>query len=201
MAPEITSMPPNRTPPAFEHIERPEPRGELIAIFVLPLELLPTTNKTRGTTAWQAAKRKKMIATLLMVQARFKDHRHKGKGKGKGKEDKKSKLPTHDHYGKKIDRTPPRTNEPHTRTNSETGVEEKWCGKCGGGVGRWGNHLTAKHDEWKQQRDEFYRRQNQQRSDQEQSGDSTAQNADQGGGSPLRMPRSHFASFLGSDPF
>ena len=55
----------------------------------------------------------------------------------------KKDCPTHDKSGKKIDYTPPKPGEPHERTVN--GVTEYWCGKCG----RWGNHKTADHDEWR----------------------------------------------------
>ena len=46
-----------------------------------------------------------------------------------------------------VDRTPPGHGEPHTRVNPNTGFTEHFCFKCPGG-GRWGNHLSADHDEW-----------------------------------------------------
>ncbi len=57
--------------------------------------------------------------------------------------DTKKQRPTHDKSGRKIDYTPPKNGESHTRTCE--GVTEYWCGKCG----RWGSHLTSKHDEWR----------------------------------------------------
>ena len=62
-----------------------------------------------------------------------------GDKKGNGKKER----PTHDKSGRKIDYTPPKQGEQHTRTRD--GVTEYWCGKCG----RWGSHLSSKHDEWK----------------------------------------------------
>ena len=67
----------------------------------------------------------------------------KGKGGGNGDDNKKKERPTHDKSGRKIDYTPPKPNEPHTRTRD--GVTEYWCGKCA----RWGSHPTDKHDEWR----------------------------------------------------
>ena len=66
-----------------------------------------------------------------------------------GKPDKPKSDPpkrekrTHDKSGRKIDYTPPGQGKPHKRTVN--GTEEFWCGKCG----RWGNHLTDKHDTWR----------------------------------------------------
>ena len=57
---------------------------------------------------------------------------------------KKKKRPTHDKSGRKIDYKPPGPNASHERQR-EDGTKEFWCGKCG----RWGSHLTDKHDEWR----------------------------------------------------
>ena len=46
-----------------------------------------------------------------------------------------------------VDRTPPKDDEPSTRTNDKTGREEHWCAKCPKG-GRWGNHLSDGHEKW-----------------------------------------------------
>ena len=67
-----------------------------------------------------------------------------GAGKGSdGPKDGDKKRPTHDKSGRKIDYIPPKNGEPHTRTRD--GHTEHWCGKCG----RWGSHLSDKHDEWR----------------------------------------------------
>ncbi len=55
----------------------------------------------------------------------------------------KKERPTHDKSGKKINYIPPKRGEPHERTVD--GVKEYWCGHCG----RWGNHPSDKHDEWR----------------------------------------------------
>lgn len=57
-------------PPAIARIQRPVPRGERVARFVLPLELCPSTNITRHSQGWKQAKLKKTILGLLQVQAR-----------------------------------------------------------------------------------------------------------------------------------
>ena len=63
---------------------------------------------------------------------------------GKSNNDKPRERPTHDKKGNKIDYTPPKSGESHERTRD--GKTEYWCGKCG----RWGNHPTNKHDEWRE---------------------------------------------------
>lgn len=63
---------------------------------------------------------------------------------GKSNNDKPRERPTHDKKGNKIDYTPPKSGEPHERTRD--GKTEFWCGQCG----RWGNHPTNKHDEWRE---------------------------------------------------
>ena len=68
---------------------------------------------------------------------------HKDNAKAPKKEDGQKERPTHDKSGKKIDYNPPKNNEPHTRTRDDK--TEYWCGTCG----RWGSHLTDKHDEWR----------------------------------------------------
>lgn len=57
-------------PPPFERIVRPRPRGKLVARFALPLELCPTTNRTRHVQPWRAAKDKQAILDLLRRQWR-----------------------------------------------------------------------------------------------------------------------------------
>lgn len=46
-----------------------------------------------------------------------------------------------------VDRRVPKKGESHTRTN-RSGDQEHWCGKCPNG-GRWGNHLSEDHDQWR----------------------------------------------------
>jgi hypothetical protein len=55
-------------PPAKPHIERVEPVGKLVKRFALPLDLLPTTNGTRGRPGWALAKIKKQIWQELWNQ-------------------------------------------------------------------------------------------------------------------------------------
>lgn len=57
-------------PPAKSHIRRVKPKGQLVARFVLPLELCPTTNFTRHGKPWALAKLKKQIGLLLFIQHR-----------------------------------------------------------------------------------------------------------------------------------
>ena len=59
--------------------------------------------------------------------------------------------PTHDARGNPIDRTPPASGAPTTRTNPLTQREEHWCGNCPHG-GRWGNHPTQDHVTWQAER-------------------------------------------------
>ena len=51
--------------------------------------------------------------------------------------------PTHDKSGKKIDYTPPKPGDPHSRVVN--GTTEYWCGTCA----RWGSHPSDKHSEWR----------------------------------------------------
>ena len=55
-------------PPAHPHIVRPEPAGDLVQQFVLPLELLPTQNATRGKAGWAIAKLRKQVYTVMRSQ-------------------------------------------------------------------------------------------------------------------------------------
>lgn len=59
-----------REPPAIARIQRPTPRGAVVQRFVLPLELCPTTNRTRHTHPGQHAKTKAQLLTLMRNQAR-----------------------------------------------------------------------------------------------------------------------------------
>lgn len=55
-------------PPTREHIERPEPKGELVARFVLPLELCPTLNVLAEWPGWRRKKVKDAALKLMHVQ-------------------------------------------------------------------------------------------------------------------------------------
>lgn len=55
-------------PPAFDHIVRPEPVGDLVQRFFLPLEMLPTQNLTRGKAGWAIAKLRKQTFTMMRTQ-------------------------------------------------------------------------------------------------------------------------------------
>ncbi len=57
------------SPPELPHIERPEPKGDLVAEFALPIELCPTTNRTRQQHWWCAEKTKKALWSLMWIQA------------------------------------------------------------------------------------------------------------------------------------
>lgn len=56
------------SPPAVERIRRPERRGNLVQRFVLPLELAPTTNRTRHSKPGQQENMKKQILGLFRLQ-------------------------------------------------------------------------------------------------------------------------------------
>lgn len=56
--------------PAVARIQRPVPRGNLVQRFALPLELCPTTNRTRHSRPGEHAKTKRQILGLLQAQAR-----------------------------------------------------------------------------------------------------------------------------------
>ena len=60
-----------REPPAIERIQRPAPRGRYVQGFVLPLELCPTTNRTRHSKPGQFDGVKKQLLTLMRSQARM----------------------------------------------------------------------------------------------------------------------------------
>lgn len=56
-------------PPRHPWITRPEPRGRLVARFVLPLELCPTSNEgVRHRAGWQLAKHRKDVLGALKSQ-------------------------------------------------------------------------------------------------------------------------------------
>lgn len=54
-------------PPA-EFVERPEPKGLLVARYVLPLELCPTLNAFAEMPNWKRLKIKKQALLLMCVQ-------------------------------------------------------------------------------------------------------------------------------------
>lgn len=54
--------------PKRPKIERPEPLGELVVRFALPLELCPTTNTTRGRSGWAQDQNKKAVWGMLQLQ-------------------------------------------------------------------------------------------------------------------------------------
>ena len=56
-------------PPAEDWVSRPEPRGELVQAFALPLEMCPTTNATRHAPAWKLGKLKKALYQTMWAQA------------------------------------------------------------------------------------------------------------------------------------
>lgn len=56
-------------PVPFEHIRRPERRGDFVRRFVLPLELAPTTNRTRHAHPWKNAGIKSKLFSLMLKQA------------------------------------------------------------------------------------------------------------------------------------
>lgn len=56
-------------PPAESWISRPEPHGELVQEFALPLELCPTTNATRGAPGWRLGKLKEALYRIMWAQA------------------------------------------------------------------------------------------------------------------------------------
>lgn len=54
--------------PCLGHVPRVPPRGTLRVRVALPLDLVPTTNRTRHAPAWAQGKRKKDIAAILLAQ-------------------------------------------------------------------------------------------------------------------------------------
>lgn len=56
-------------PPPLGHIVRPAPVGELVAAFVLPLDLVRPQNRTRHSQAWALAKLKRSVAHTMGFQA------------------------------------------------------------------------------------------------------------------------------------
>ena len=57
------------------HIVRPIPHGDVVARFVLPLELAKTTNRTRRGQDWQFAKTREEIRALFQMQELLSRHR------------------------------------------------------------------------------------------------------------------------------
>ena len=56
-------------PPALPRIERPAPVGDLVAVFALPLDLLPPSNRTRGGQAWRLGQIKRDCERALRYQS------------------------------------------------------------------------------------------------------------------------------------
>lgn len=56
-------------PPTVDWVQRPEPRGYVAAEFVVPLELTPTTNATRGAAGWRLGKLKKALFQIMWMQS------------------------------------------------------------------------------------------------------------------------------------
>jgi hypothetical protein len=56
------------TPPVESWIRRPEPRGVVVAEFVLPLEYCQTTNATRHAPGWKLGKVKSALFGLMWSQ-------------------------------------------------------------------------------------------------------------------------------------
>jgi hypothetical protein len=57
-------------PPTIARIERPEPRGNRVARFVLPLELCKPQNRKRGAKPWAAKKHLDAVAHAMAIQVR-----------------------------------------------------------------------------------------------------------------------------------
>ena len=56
--------------PVFDRIERPEPHGEVVARFALPLELCPTGNHRDSTKGhWWISKLKRSVALAMLAQS------------------------------------------------------------------------------------------------------------------------------------
>ena len=108
-------------------------------------------------------------------------------GNGNDKSGVKGAKPTHDRSGRPIDRTPPKQGEPKSRKHPTTGMEEFWCGnpRCS----RWGNHPTAKHEEWfAELKARGCTRQNKKKDDDDGNEDRNQ--------APLTMPRSNFGQVV-----
>jgi len=100
-----------------------------------------TERRLKGENRWNPTK--KQGAVFWGAEKEQKEDKQKNKDKDKANKEKK---PTHDRHGNPIDCHPPKSGEPHKRTNSLTGKEELWCGnpKCQ----RWGSHDTPSHADW-----------------------------------------------------
>ena len=109
----------------------------------------------------------------------------------------------HDRSGHPIDRTPPKQGEPKSRKHPTTGTEEFWCGnpRCS----RWGNHPTARHEEWFAELKAHGRtRQNKKKDDDDGNEDRNqaplTMDDDDGNEdrnqAPLTMPRSNFGQVV-----
>lgn len=57
-------------PPSKPHIVRPEPRGELVVSFALPLELCPPLNAFAEWPAWRRQKTKQNALAVMLGQVR-----------------------------------------------------------------------------------------------------------------------------------
>lgn len=57
------------TPPP-ERLRRPEFTGDIVAEFIIPLEMCKPTNRTRGASGWSLGKTKKTLRNLMALQAR-----------------------------------------------------------------------------------------------------------------------------------
>ncbi len=60
-----------REPPTVARIQRPARLGAIVQRFALPLELCPTTNRTRHSRPGQHEKTKEQILALLQQQAQL----------------------------------------------------------------------------------------------------------------------------------
>jgi hypothetical protein len=58
-------------PPALPYLRRPEPRGELVARFAVPLELCPTGNAVRHGKGYRLGDMKAALWDLLHIQNRM----------------------------------------------------------------------------------------------------------------------------------
>lgn len=57
-------------PPAQPHVVRPEPAGELVATWALPLELCPTLNALAEMPSWARQRLKKDALALMLAESR-----------------------------------------------------------------------------------------------------------------------------------
>lgn len=127
-----------------------------------------------------------------------------------GKKDDKGRF-THDRRGNKIDYNPPQSGQSHSRKNPQTQEQEEWCAKCPNP--RWGNHSTAKHDEWDTQRKEAkqkWRDRKKKKDEEDNQDDQEDANTDTNNGQCVRFNVTHslasstaaqITSFGTSSPF